>query len=44
MKNKQSVQELPIKNYVHISYPLSIIIVIGIFLYIKSLSFGSTRR
>ena len=44
MKKKQPVQESPKpNNYVHISYPLSIILAIGIFLYIKSLSFGLTQ-
>lgn len=44
MKKKQAVQESPISNSsVHISYPLSIIIVTGIFLYIKSLGFGLTQ-
>src|SRR4051812_409957 len=44
MKKKQAVQESPaITNYVHISHPLSIIIAIGIFLYIKSLGFGLTQ-
>ena len=42
MKKKQVVQESP-NSYVHISYPLSIILVIGIFLYIKSLNFGLTQ-
>lgn len=44
MKKKQAVQESTIRtDYVHISYPISIIIAIGIFLYIKSLSFGLTQ-
>ncbi|WP_018342706.1 hypothetical protein [Cytophaga aurantiaca] len=44
MKKKQIVQESPITNsHVHISYPISILIVVGIFLYIKSLGFGLTQ-
>jgi len=43
MKKKQPVQESPTNNSVHIAYPISIIIVLGIFLYVKSLSFGLTQ-
>jgi tetratricopeptide (TPR) repeat protein len=44
MKKKQSVQEpLNANSYVHVLYPLSIILTISIFLYIKSLSFGLTQ-
>jgi len=42
MKKNPPVQESP-NSYVHISYPLSIIFIISIFLYIKSLSFGLTH-
>lgn len=42
MKKNQPVQKSH-NNYVHISYPLSIILAISTFLYIKSLSFGLTQ-
>jgi len=44
MKKKHPVQEAHNTNsVVHISYPLSIILAIALFLYIKSLSFGLTQ-